>query len=222
MAITQELIASLDDLLQAGAQASASLRSALEQAVQSGPNPSIIQMLTTLGLQQKVISDIRASERTEQTVPQLLSAARAAVDKLSGIAGAIGDSTLANALKMRIQSMSAKMQEAGISTTPWLTILGIGAGAAAVYFLWRHFRKKKALASFEYPDPVDDVGPKVRQMGRSLGAFRGASGCKPQARKGRRLGRLGDAEGKYQFEPESSLEGYRSKHRGGRRIRREK
>ncbi len=209
--ITQELIAALDDLLQAGAQASAKLRNAIEQM--AGPRTWERDAVSSSA---GVIDGVRAGERNEQTIPQMLTQARDAVSRLSDVAQRIGDTALAEALKMRVSTISAQMQAAGIGI-PWLTILGIGAGAVAAYYLWRHFKKKKALAVFESPEEPD-VRPRVRQMGRSLGAFRkfGGSSCKPQlGRSGRRLG----GTEKYEFEPEVRLEGH---HSGGRRTRRSK
>lgn len=203
--VTAELVAALDDLIQAGAQASASLRSKLEQVI--GSNPQALPTLNQVAISQGVLGQVRDAPRTEQTVPQLLLKARDAVDRLSTIANQVGESSLANALKMRSQAITSQMQAAGVGT-PWLTIMGVTAGVIAAYYLWKHFNKPKAMGTIEYPD--DDVAPRVRQMGKVLGAFRGRasrSSCrKPKA--------LGSAE--YEFEPEQRLEGI---HRGKRRIR---
>ncbi len=215
--ITQELVSALDDLLQAGAQASAKLRAALEALASSRSATGQEQgRLNVVAAAQQVLDAVRVGTRTEQTVPQMLSQVRSAVSKLSNVATAVGDSTLANALKMRVQGITTQMKAAGVGT-PWLTILGLGAGAAALYYLWRHF-SKTSLGSIERPDDEPQIGPRVRMMGmtKSLGAFRSAPPCR-QLGRGKRLGRMGAAE-KYEFEPEVRLEG----HRGNRRFRSKK
>jgi len=208
--ITSELIASLDELLQAGTQASISLHERISRMV--AENPQIQKYLGIIAAQQSVLTTIRQAQRTEQTIPQILSQARDVAKRLSDIAQLIGESTLANALLMRVQSINAQMKAAGVGTS-WLTILGLGAGAAAVYYLWRHFRKKKALAVFEAPEP-DLMRPRINGLKKSLGRLRSYGAPAPCRQLGRTKRRLGDGE-KYEFEPESRLEG----HRGSRRRR---
>ena len=77
---------------------------------------------------------------------------------------------------------------------PWLTILGLGAAAVAAYYLWKQYDQTERLESFERPEP----GPRIRELGRALGAFRG--------RRPRGLGR--PPKSKYEFEPEVRLEGF--------------
>lgn len=208
--ITQELVAALDDLLQAGARASSTLRSALEQI--AGPRSWEHE---TIDSAQGVISSVRTASRTEQTLPMLVTSARDAVAKLQVVAGRIGQSDLASALKLKVDTFSAQMKAAGLGT-PWLTILGLGAGAVAAYFLWKQYSKKRRIASFVRPDnDASDTSDRVRMMGRSLGAFRAKAPCR-QLGRGKRLGRMGAAE-KYEFEPEIRLEGI---NRGSRRSTR--
>lgn len=99
----------------------------------------------------------------------------------------------------------------------WLTIIGLGAGAFAVYLVWSHYSKTKKLGEVEQPEP--DSRHQLRGFTKSLARFKGRpAGCRPLGRGGRGLGRargLGDTE-KYEFEPEIRLEGLRR----GKRSRR--
>lgn len=93
----------------------------------------------------------------------------------------------------------------------WLVLLGLAGGAVAVYFIWKHYQKEQ-VGTLSYPDPAYSRH-QMRDMGKALGAFRmGNSGkcstCGP------RIGRLGSHK-KYQFEPETRLEGIR-KRKGAR------
>ena len=207
--ITAELIAALDDIIQAGAQASAKIRAALEHmAGTRSATGKEARLIGVVSAQQGILEGARAAARTEQTVPQLLTQARDAVSKISDVAAAMGDSTLANSLKMRVQSISTQMKAAGVGM-PWLTILGVGAGAVALYYLWKSYSKTRKIASFVTPDPEPQIGPRVRMMGKSLSAFRAAPPCR-QLGRGKRLGGVE----KYEFEPETRLEGIQ---RGSRR-----
>lgn len=211
--ISQELIAALDDLIQVGAQASASLREAVERL--AGPRTwernSIDVAMGTLG-------SVKTAVRTEATMPSLITSARDAVVKLQDVAQRMNETDLAGTLKMKVEAFSAQMKASGLGT-PWLTILGIGAGAIAAWYLWKEYSKKKQVASFEYPEPeVDDIRPRLRGMGKALGSFAkygklgaNSSSCRPLGR-GKRLGRMGAAD-KYEFEPETRLEGFRGKRR---------
>lgn len=206
--ITPELIAALDDLIQAGARASSALRSRLEQLVQN--NPAVMPSLNQVAVSAGVLNQVQSAERTEQSVPKLLIQARDAVQRLSTIAAQVGDSELAQTLSGRAQSISQQMQQAGVGTN-WLTVLGLGAAAVAAYMLWQHYGKK-AVATFSSPDPApsSDLRPQLRGMRRALGAFNDygkRSGCSNP-----RMGRFGTTE-KYEFEPEGRLEGYRRKAR---------
>ncbi len=202
--ITQELIAAFDDLLQAGAQASAALRATIEQM--AGPRTWETGAVDSA---QGVIDSARAAARTEQSMPSLITGARDAVAKLQQVAGRVGDAALESSLGMKVQAFSAQMKASGLGP-PWLTILGIGAGAIAAWYFWKEYTKKKRIASFEYPEPQDDVRPRLKGLSKSLGSFRAAAPCRQLGRGKRRLGGL---EEKYEFEPESRLEGLRGQRR---------
>lgn len=207
--ITQELVAALDDLIQAGASASASLRSAIDQM--AGPRTwesnSLDEAMGTL-------NTVKTAARTEQSMPTIISSARDAAIKLQQVAQRVGNSELAAALGVKVEAFKAHMKAAGLGT-PWLTIIGLGAGAIAAYYFWKSYTKKKSIASFEYPEPeVDDRRPKLMGLAKSLGRFRGAPalGCGKQKR--RSMAGVGE---KYEFEPETRLEGFRKPKRGGSR-----
>lgn len=205
MAITRELLLALDDLLQTGAQASAKLRAALEAA---GARVDVVSQ------QETIISNARTAERSEQSLPQIVTQARAAVAKLGEVAAQIGDTSLANALKIRVDGISEQMKAAGIGT-PWMMIVGVGAGIAALYYLYQHFNGTKALGLISHPDEEEQIGPRVRMLGKALGTLRPRLASSSQCRQlGRGKRSMGDAE-KYEFEPEIRLEG----HRGSRRRR---
>ncbi len=213
--ITQELIAALDDLLQVGARASSSLRAAVEQL--AGPRT---WERSAIDMAEGTLGSVKTSVRTEQSMPTLIASARDAVAKLQDVAQRVGDSQLAGALKMKVETFSAQMKASGLGT-PWLTIIGIGAGAVAAWYLWKSYSKKKRIASFEYPEPEDTVRPQLAGMRKSLSrlsSFKvGRSTCKPAlGRSGKRLG----AAEKYEFEPESRLEGHRGTTRKFKRSKR--
>ncbi len=200
MAITQELVAALDDLIQVGAQASASIRELVDRL--SAPDQA------SLDVAMGTLNSVKTSVRTEQSMPTLITSARDAVSKLQDLAGRVGDSQLAGALKVKVEAFSSQMKASGMGF-PWMTVLGVGAGAIAAYYLWKSYSKPKKIASFEYPDSdASDIRPKLQGISRALGRFRSApqkkSSCRP---------RLGAAD-KYEFEPETRLEGI---HRGSRR-----
>lgn len=91
----------------------------------------------------------------------------------------------------------------------WLTIIGLAGGAVALYFIWKHYKKDK-VSEFNRPDPFEQRH-QLRGMGKALGSFTrmgSAKSCGPQ-----RMGRFGQQEKKYEFEPERRLEGYRRKAR---------
>ncbi len=204
--ISQELIAALDDLIQAGAQASAALRETLERM--SGP----AGQMNAVAAAQGVIDNVKSAVRTEQTMPTLITAARDAVEKLQNVAHSIGSSDLAGALRTKVDAFTAQMKASGLGT-PWLTIIGLGAGAIAAWYFWKQYNKKKSIASFEYPEPdADDIRPRLRGMSKSLGALRSSFGAPSSCRQLGRGKRLGNAE-KYEFEPESRLEGLRGSRR---------
>lgn len=87
---------------------------------------------------------------------------------------------------------------------PWLTIIGVGAGALAVYFIWKNYSSTKKLNAMDYPEPEESSGDRIRMMGSSLAHLKGGGKklCGPK--------RLGGHK-KYEFEPETRLEGYRKK-----------
>lgn len=195
MTISQEFLAALDDLLQAGAAASGALRAKLQD---SDPLASVVTSAAS------TISILSGSQRTDQSLPGLASSAASAVSQLVAVAQKIGDSQTVSDLSARLSRAKA----AGIGGMSWLTIIGLAAGAAAIYYLWWNHKKKKALAAFEYPDPVeDDVRPRLKGMSKTLGRFRAGP---------RSMGRLGSGK-KYEFEPEIRLEGHRGMGRYNKR-----
>jgi len=103
------------------------------------------------------------------------------------------------------------LQAGGYPTFPWLTVLGLAGGAVALYFVWQNYNKTRKIDGMEYPDVTEDNAPRLRGMSQTLGRFRGSSGC-------RRLGAAPPE--KYEFEPESRLEGYRGNKRRISRSRR--
>ncbi len=218
MAISAELIAALDDLIQTGAQASAALRTTIEQMMNLGGHPAqmneVTRRLTAVHVAQSVIDNIKAAARTEQSMPVLITKARDTVKQLGDLANKMGDSALASSLGMKVQAFSAQMKADGLGV-PWLTVLGIGAGAIAAWYVWKSYSKKTKVASFEYPDSeASDRRPQLRGLSKALGSFKvggKTSQCRPMG-KGKRLGRLGAAE-KYEFEPEIRLEGLRGSRR---------
>ncbi len=107
------------------------------------------------------------------------------------------------------------LQQGGYVETPWLTYLGIGAGAVALYFIWQHYSKTKKLGIIDRPEAEPDIGPRIRNMGRTLGHFKGRGSC--SARRG--MGRRGLGSADYEFEPEIRLEGFRGKRRSKRSKR---
>lgn len=96
------------------------------------------------------------------------------------------------------------LQASGIATGPnWLMLLGLGAGAVALYFVWKHYQDEETHV-IERPEPLGQH--QVRGITRALGALRmggSSAGCRPS-----RMGRFGSSE-RYEFEPERRLEGYR-------------
>ncbi len=92
---------------------------------------------------------------------------------------------------------------------PWLTIIGIGAGAVALYFVWKNYKKTKKLDSYDYPDPDNDIRPRIKAMAHSMGRLGGAHKLGTGCGKRRSLNGFGDD--KYEFEPEVRLEGFKRK-----------
>jgi len=98
----------------------------------------------------------------------------------------------------------AQLEAGGVSVGPsWSTILLVVGAAVAGYLIWKNYQSPKQVSSAEYPDP-----DRLRGMGKALGALGGR----------RSMGRLGSCRPrgmgqppstKYEFEPESRLEGYR-------------
>lgn len=106
------------------------------------------------------------------------------------------------------QTNPALLQQ--MAGTSWLTIIGLGAGALAVYLVWSHYSKTKKLGEVEQPEP--DSRHQLRGFNKSLSRFRGSSAgsCRALGRGGRGLGRArGLGDGEYEFEPEIRLEGMR-------------
>ncbi len=99
-----------------------------------------------------------------------------------------------------------------------LTIIGIGAGLVAAWFLWKNYSKTKKVDAIDYPEPEDELGPRLHNMSKSLGAFRSSSFKGARRMSGCRNRSLGaHAPRKYEFEPEIRLEGYRKQKSRSRR-----
>lgn len=118
------------------------------------------------------------------------------------------DGTYATQTMRNAQLMSA-------STIPWLTIIGVAAGAVALYLVWKNSQKTKKLDAMDYPDEDEDrTAPRLHNMSKALGHFRGQS-FKGRSFKGRSgcAPRMAGAHGKrkYEFEPEIRLEGYKKR-----------
>ncbi len=106
----------------------------------------------------------------------------------------------------------AQMMSSGV---PWL-LIGIGATALVAWFLWSNSRTRK-LGEIDREEPEPDNRHRLHGFSKSLGRLGSTSSCR-QSMGRRSLGRksLGNAD--YEFEPESSLEGFRgSRRRGARR-----
>lgn len=96
----------------------------------------------------------------------------------------------------------------GVQAGPnWMTIIGVVGGAVAIYFIWKHYQAEKVVDAYDYPEPQQDTRHRIRSMGKALGALRLGSGSSRFGRCGPR--RMGAPPEKYEFEPESRLEGYR-------------
>ena len=104
------------------------------------------------------------------------------------------------------EGMNAELIKAGYPATPWLTYLGLAAGAVAIYFVWSSYQTKK-LGEIVRPEIDDDFRPRLRGFSKSLGRF--AAG--PSSR-----GLECMVPRRHKFEPEARLEG----HRGIRRHKR--
>ncbi len=203
MAISQQLVAMLDGLIASASSAAAHLRDTLEKNVASGPPPELLMKyanaLKQVVVSQSVIENAKMSARTETSVPGILSDVKDAAQRLSVVAGQMGDSSTSSTLSGQTQSLSQQMTADGVGGIPWLTVLGVGAGVVALYFVWKHYSGKKQIASFEYDEP-EAKKPMFQGLGRHRLSSMGS--CKSPKRK-----RLSS------FEPESRLEG----HSGSRR-----
>lgn len=103
------------------------------------------------------------------------------------------------------------LAQAGVKVGPnWLHIIGLVGGAAAIYFIWRHYQKRPLVDGREYPDPVANRH-QLRSLRGALGALRGAP--RLGSSRGCASPRLGRAPKEYEFEPEIRLEGFRRKTR---------
>jgi hypothetical protein len=127
------------------------------------------------------------------------------------------DGDVAAAHQAMLQSPSAteykaQLEAGGVKTgSNWLTILGLVGGAVAIWLIWKNYQKPKQVSSHEYPEP-EDVRPRIRSMGRALGAFRPGFGRHSLSRCGpRRMGQPPKKE--YELETEPRLEGYRGRAR---------
>ncbi len=198
--MSPEVIRALDDLVQAAATASSSLRAMLvgDPNVSEAPRSSewLAAHQAAVGLidsAQQMLSSVDVQAATDATVATV----RAAVAKLVQAANTIGDSATAQSLTARLQALPG---------TNWLTILGLAAGALAIYMLWQNYGKTKKLGEIIRSEP-EDIRPRLRSMGKSLGSLGRLSKYRfePESRlEGHRLG-------KYRFEPESKFEGHRSR-----------
>lgn len=198
--ITQELVAALDDLLQAGAQASASLRAKLDSQIFLQAPDLRNSLINTVEAARAEVTGAASVERNEQTIPGLASAAANVVSRLIAVANQLGESDMAGALSIRLQ----RARGAGAGAFPWLLVLGIGGAAVAAFIAWKMYRRRRMVAAYEAPED-DDTRPRLRNMSKVLGSFRGRpSGCRSRPR-------MGAPPEKYEFEPEVRLEG----HRGG-------
>lgn len=108
----------------------------------------------------------------------------------------------------------AALAAQGVNVGPnWLTIIGLAGGAVALYFIWKHYQKEQ-VDEIIRPDP-DEQRHQLRGMSRALGSFRRLG--QPKSCAGPRVGRMGrlgaGPSSKYEFEPETRLEGYRRKAR---------
>lgn len=115
----------------------------------------------------------------------------------------------ATAYKASLEAGGVPPSAYAAPATNWLTWLGLAGGAVALYFIWQNYQKPKQISAHDYPEP--DPRDRVRRMGQAL--RHSLSGA-------RRLGRLRDADAggdKYEFEPETRLEGYRRIKRKGKR-----
>lgn len=140
--------------------------------------------------------------------------ARTVLSGMGAIAATAPDGDVATAHVAMLQSARAAEYKAALaaagftgslSSGPnWLSVLGLVGGALALYFIWKHYQSPKQVSSHEYPEP-QDVRPRIRGLGRALGAFgRGKS-------FGRKYGNTPSS--KYEFEPEGRLEGLRRRSR---------
>ncbi len=182
----------LDDLIQAGATASKALRRAVSDPA----------LMATLDAAQ---NDLSRVGRDNLLVASTL--VKSALNSLISVANKVGDTGVA-------QTLSAKMQAAGLGTN-WFVILGLGAGAVALYFLWQHYYGRKSIMTLDRadPEPKRDLRPQIRGMHKALGSF---SALAPSRRLGSGPRRFGAATDKYEFEPEIRLEGMRRKARSKR------
>lgn len=107
---------------------------------------------------------------------------------------------------------NAMLVAGGVPPAPgmsMLTWLGLGAGAVALYLLWKNYTKTKKLDAVDYPESDEDNGGRLHNMSRALGHFRGGSKSFKGARKFGSCSNGLPSPRKYQFEPETRLEGYR-------------
>lgn len=183
MATTLE---ALDDLVKFASNALSHLRAAAQRA----NDPEAI------GVADQVRSVLAA--------PQTPDMVKAAYDQLIRLATRLKDSDAASQLR-------EKLKASGLGTN-WLTILGLGAGAVAAYFLYQHYFGDRKVFSIHRPEP-EDPRPRLKGMSRALGSF--------QRLGSRRLGagprRMNGVTEKYEFEPEIRLEGLRNKRQSRRR-----
>jgi hypothetical protein len=200
MSVSADFVAALDDLLQAGAAATASLRTAIGSDPANAPLQGVVQSAADS------INNILGTPRTEAVIPSMAQAASTAVSQLIAVARQVGASDLVASLTAHLESAKA----AGVGAFPWVWVLGLVAAAAGGYYLWKS-QKKTQIANFEAPESVD-TRPQLMGMRKSLSRFAShrSSGCRGPKRRalggGEGRARMGGAE-KYEFEPEIRLEG---------------
>lgn len=208
MTISTDFVAALDDLLQAGAAATASLRTAIGSDPANAPLQGVVQSAADS------INGIIATDRTEAVLPSMAQAASTAVSQLIAVARQVGASDLVASLTAHLEGAKA----AGIGAFPWLWVLGIGAVAIGGYYLWKS-QKKTQVTSFESPDELPDTRrPQLMGMSKSLSRFASFKGRSSSSCRGPKRRALGAAE-KYEFEPELRLEGMKRTTKSNRRSR---
>jgi hypothetical protein len=133
-------------------------------------------------------------------------------NKLVEPTATVGEITSAHEAVLKSEqapAYKAQLEAQGVRVGPnWLTILGLVGGGIALYLIWSNSQKPRQVSAHEYPEP-EDVGPRIRRMGKAMGSLRGGSHFRGQRALGRHTGQGPSI--KYEFEPELRLDGYRRK-----------